>query len=153
MIKVLVSACLVGHPVRYNGLAVPVQHPALERWLAEGRVVPLCPEVAGGLSVPRPPAERVGDRVVTIYGVDVTANFRRGAELALIAAQHHGVRLAILKEGSPSCGSKYIYDGTFTSKRLPGQGVTAELLAGEGIQVFNEHQIDAAAAYLEELSR
>jgi uncharacterized protein YbbK (DUF523 family) len=130
-----------------------VHHPSLARWLAEGRVVPLCPEVAGGLPVPRPPAERLGDRILTIHGADVTANFESGAELALAAALRHGARIAILKEGSPSCGSSYVYDGTFSGVRVPGRGAAAERLVKAGIEVFSENQIDEAEAYLERLSR
>lgn len=151
MIKVVVSSCLLGSPVRYDGGDKKSQHPLLERWAAEGRIVSVCPEMLGGLGTPRPPAELVNDRVVTNQGKDVTDAFTRGAEAAL--AQADGVRIAILKEGSPSCGSSYVYDGTFTRTRVAGEGVTAALLRSRGIAVFSEEEIDAAAAHLERLER
>jgi uncharacterized protein YbbK (DUF523 family) len=153
MIRVLVSSCLLGEPVRYNGAAKTAHHPVLERWVAEGRVVPFCPELAGGLGVPRPPAERLAGRVVTIDGTDVTAEFERGAALAVEEARRCEVRLAILKEGSPSCGSTYIGDGTFSKTRIPGLGVAAAALAGAGIAIFSENEFDAAATHLDSLSR
>jgi uncharacterized protein YbbK (DUF523 family) len=153
VIRVLVSACLLGEPVRYNGEAKTVRDPALARWTAEGRVVSFCPEVAGGLAVPRPPAERIGLRVLTHDGADVTAEFARGAALAVAAARQHNAAIAILKEGSPSCGSSVIGDGTFTRTRIPGKGVAAEALLAAGIAVYSENEIDAAAAHLARLSR
>jgi uncharacterized protein YbbK (DUF523 family) len=153
VVRVLVSACLLGEPVRYNGESKAARHPVLDRWIAEGRVVPFCPEVAGGLAVPRPPAERTGDLVVTRDGTDVTAEFARGAELAVAAARQHGAVIAILKERSPSCGSSSIADGTFTRTRIPGKGLAAEALLAAGIAVYSEDRIDAAAAHLERLSR
>jgi uncharacterized protein YbbK (DUF523 family) len=161
MLTILVSACLLGEKVRYNGAAAPAGSEVLTRWMNEGRLVPFCPEVAGGLGVPRPAAEINGGDgaavleatalVLTREPRDVTANFLRGAELALAAARTHGARLAILKDGSPSCGSGSIYDGTFSGTKRPGQGVTATLLERHGIRVFSESEIAAAAAYLKEL--
>jgi uncharacterized protein YbbK (DUF523 family) len=159
MIRVLVSACLLGERVRYNGNAATSANPILTRWLREGRIVPFCPEVAGGLGVPRPAAEIIGGNgqavvdgvasVITHQGVDVTSSFVAGAGAALDAARRQNVRLAILKDGSPSCGSEWIYDGTFTGlKRDGGQGVTTTLLERNGIRVFNELHFDEAAAYL-----
>jgi len=157
MKKVMVSACLLGEPVRYDGASVPVRHPVLARWLQEGRVVPCCPEVAGGLPVPRPPAEIEGGagggavlagraRILDREGRDVTAPFRAGAEAALALARAEGVVLAVLKEGSPSCGSALIHDGAFGGHRVPGEGLTAALLRGAGIPVFNEDQWEDAGA-------
>jgi uncharacterized protein YbbK (DUF523 family) len=158
MVQIFVSACLLGEKVRYNGADSLSSHPVLRRWLGEGRVVPFCPELAGGLSVPRPPAEIQGNggeavldgtaRLVTNAGVDVTAAFVCGATLAAEAATARGVRIAILKEGSPSCGTSRIADGSFTGTKVPGRGVTAALLVRQGVRVFSEHEIDAAAAYL-----
>jgi len=153
MIRILVSACLLGEPVRYDGGAKTVRHPALERWLAEGRVVPFCPEVAGGLAIPRPPSERRGDRVVTLAGADVTGEFALGAERALAEARRTGARIAILKENSPSCGVRFVNDGSFSKRRIPGRGVAAEVLAAAGIAIFSEQEIDAAEAHLALLSR
>ena len=161
MIRVLVSACLLGEKVRYNGADAATGSRILEEWLAERRVVPFCPEVAGGLGVPRPAAEILGPgggsvldgagRVVTREGADVTEAFLRGAELAWQTARAHDVRLAVLKEGSPSCGSGFVYDGSFSGRRTPGSGVTAALLERRGIRVFSEVRLEAAAAYLREL--
>ena len=161
MIRVLVSACLLGEKVRYNAADVSSGSRILEEWLREGRIVSFCPEVAGGLSVPRPPAEIQGATgaevlagtavVVTRTGEDVTQAFVRGAELGLQAALAGRVGLAVLKEGSPSCGSGFVYDGSFTSRRTPGKGVTAALLERSGIRVFSDLEIDRAVEYLETL--
>jgi len=160
--RILVSACLLGHAVRYNGLDKKSDDDVLRRWVDEGRVVSVCPEVAGGLPVPRPPAEIVGGgggaavlagpgRVIARTGADVTAEFVRGADQALAKAQEHGIRVAVLKEGSPSCGSGYSYDGSFTGSRLPVPGVTTARLIAAGIRVFSEHQLAEADAYLRAL--
>jgi uncharacterized protein YbbK (DUF523 family) len=118
-------------------------------------VVSVCPEVLGGLGTPRPPAEivHVGRlrRVTTDQGRDVTAEFERGAAEALEQAVRHGARVAVLKEGSPSCGTSFVYDGTFTSHPVDGAGVTTALLRRHGIQVFSEHELDAAAEYVASL--
>jgi uncharacterized protein YbbK (DUF523 family) len=162
--QILVSACLLGRPVRYDGTAKRRDDKILARWRAEGRLLSVCPEVSGGLPVPRPPAEissaagpggaAVLDgaaQVTTAGGVDVTAAFVRGAERTLEVARQHAVRLAVLKEGSPSCGSGRIHDGTFTGTQAVGSGVTTALLERNGVRVFSEDQLDAAAAYLSEL--
>ena len=160
MQKVLVSACLLGQPVRYVGRASG--HPdVLQGWQREGRVVPLCPEVAGGLPTPRPPAEIPGGqgsavlegqaRVVTVAGEDVTAPFVQGAHLALALVQRHAIRVAVLKSGSPSCGNRLTYDGTFSGTRVEGEGVTTALLRRAGVQVFSELELDAAVQALDAL--
>ncbi|MDH0649175.1 DUF523 domain-containing protein [Pseudomonas sp. GD03858] len=151
--KVLVSACLLGQPVRYDGRASG--HPdVLQGWQAEGRVVPLCPEVAGGLPTPRPPAEIPGGqgravlngqaRVVTVTGEDVSDAFLAGARLALELVRRHGIRVAVLKSGSPSCGNRLVYDGSFTGEKVAGEGVTTALLRREGVQVFSELELEDA---------
>lgn len=155
--KVLVSACLLGQPVRYDGRASG--HPdVLQAWQREGRVVPLCPEVAGGLPTPRPPAEIPGGQggavldgdaqVVTIVGEDVSAAFLAGARLALELVRRHGIRVAVLKSGSPSCGNRLVYDGTFSGSKISGEGVTSALLRREGVLVFSELELDEAARAL-----
>lgn len=163
MQRILISACLLGERVRYDGRGYPVAEGWLERWSREGRVVPLCPEVAGGLPVPRAPAEiQRGDgaavlagaaEIVNREGTDVTAHFRAGAEAALAAVRAHEVRIAVLKARSPSCGSGRIYDGTFSGTQRDGDGVTAALLRANGVAVFDETQLDAAAALLARLER
>ncbi|WP_194789643.1 DUF523 domain-containing protein [Pseudomonas sp. UFMG81] len=151
--KVLVSACLLGQPVRYDGRASG--HPdLLQRWQGEGRVVPLCPEVAGGLATPRPPAEIPGGqggyvldgqaRVLTVAGEDVSEAFLAGARLALELVRRHGIRVAVLKSGSPSCGNRHTYDGSFTGVKVAGEGVTTALLRREGVQVFSELELAEA---------
>jgi len=142
----LVSACLLGIHTTYNGRAHP--QAALVALAARGRVVPVCPEVAGGLPVPRPPAEIVGGdgddvldgraRVVTIEGENVTEAYLRGAECALVIVRRYGITTAILKQRSPSCGSACVYDGTHSGRMVAGQGVTAALLRRHGVTVCGE---------------
>ena len=157
MEKILVSACLLGQKVRYDGGSHgPFE--LLQRWQAEGRLIALCPEVAGGLPTPRAPAEIPGgqgdavlDGRVTVWdiqGADVGAALRAGAEAALWLVREHGLRLAVLKARSPSCGARQTYDGSFSGTRVDGQGVTAAALRRAGVQVFDEQQLAAAAAAL-----
>jgi len=163
MERILVSACLLGLPVRYHGGDAAVHNRLLDRWRAEGRLVAVCPEQDGGLSTPRPPAEIVGGDGRTVVaglafvrtrsGADVTEPFRRGAASALDAVKRHAIRIAILKDGSPSCGSARIYDGTFSGKVAPGVGVTTALLAAHGVRVFSEHETAEAAEYLRALEQ
>jgi uncharacterized protein YbbK (DUF523 family) len=161
---VLVSTCLLGLPARYNGDQTVFDHPVLRRWQAEGRIVSFCPEVAGGLPTPRPPAEvaegkggrlvLTGEaRVIDKTGDDVTEAFVRGARQAQDVARARQIRIAVLKEGSPSCGSGYSYDGSFSSVRLPLPGVTTAALEEAGVRVFSENQLDAAAAFLATLDQ
>lgn len=145
---ILVSACLLGQPVRYDGRARTLTDATLARWQAEGRLVPFCPEVAGGLAVPRPAAEIRNGRLVTGAGEDVTAAFRAGAEAALAAAQAAGCLYALLTDGSPSCGSSTVYDGSFTRTRIAGEGLTTALLRAHGIAVFAHDRVEALAALL-----
>jgi uncharacterized protein YbbK (DUF523 family) len=155
MEKILVSACLLGERVRYHGGDAQLDHPILRYWQNEGRLVPLCPEVIGGLPTPRPAAEITatpdGRRVLTAAGADVTPAFERGAEAAVSACAAHRIRIAILKDGSPSCGSRSIYDGSFSGRRVDGEGLTAARLRAVGVRIFSESEIDAAADYLETL--
>jgi len=151
MHRVLVSACLLGDPVRYDGKDKRSAHPVLRRWLEEGRVVRACPELLGGLAVPRPRAERRGDQVVTEEGREVTAAFEAGARATLALTQAHTIRVAVLKENSPSCGVGSIADGGFAGRRIAGSGVTTELLRAHGVQVFSEDELEAADAALRAL--
>lgn len=158
--KILVSRCLLGHRVRYDGGASG-PYGQLARWQDEGRIIALCPEVAGGLPTPRAPAEIPGGQgldvlngkapVMTSEGEDVTAAFMDGAQQALALVNRHGIRIAILKANSPSCGNVQTYDGSFSGVKVEGQGVTAALLAGAGVQVFSELQLDDAARALARL--
>ncbi len=154
MYKVVVSACLLGAPVRFDARDKFCDHPVLQRWIEEGRVVSACPEMLGGLGTPRPPAEIVNDgsrRVVTNDGTDVTREFEAGAAATAAIAASNGVRIAILKSNSPSCGTGFIYDGTFSSTRVPGDGIATARLRSMGIGVFTEHELEAAEAYLASL--
>lgn len=155
--KVLVSACLLGQRVRYDGGDARVASEVLERWAAEGRILPFCPEVAGGLPTPRPPAElQGGDGAAVLEGrarvrtraEDVTAAFLAGAEAAAGAACAQAAVAAVLKDGSPSCATRRVHDGSFEGRRLPGVGVTAARLRAEGLRVFSEDELEAADAWL-----
>ena len=157
--KILISACLLGRPVRYDGRGKQLDHPLVEQWHAQGRLVAICPELSGGFSVPRAPAEIAdhgsGDavlagvgRVIDKTGADVTTAFVAGAEAALALARQHDCRFALLIDGSPSCGSRTIYGGGFDGTRHDAQGVTAALLRQNGIAVFTERDVDALAAAL-----
>lgn len=146
--RVLVSACLLGQPVRYDGRSKGIVSDWLTALGVEGRTLAFCPEVAGGLPTPRPPAERQGERVLTASGLDVTTEFDRGAELALALCQAQGIRFALLKEGSPSCGSGRIYNGRFEGVSVTGEGKTTALLRRHGINVFSEDQLAELASAL-----
>jgi uncharacterized protein YbbK (DUF523 family) len=161
MIRILVSACLLGDKVRHDGSDARSSSEVIARWQREGRVVPFCPEVAGGLTVPRPSAEISGggggavldgnQRVVTADGTDVSRAYLDGAQLALEHALAHEVRFAVLKDGSPSCGGVLIFDGSFTGRRVPGQGVTTALLERWGIPVYSENELPEADKWLRDL--
>ncbi|VVM99598.1 hypothetical protein PS645_03218 [Pseudomonas fluorescens] len=157
MQMILVSRCLLGHRVRYDGGASgPFDQ--LQQWLDEGRVVPLCPEVAGGLPTPRAAAEIPGGQgsevldgraaVITTDGEDVSTQFLSGAFQALTLVREHGIRVAVLKANSPSCGNLFTYDGTFSGVKVSGEGVTAALLKRHGVQVFSELELPQAVEAL-----
>ena len=139
METLLISACLVGYNCKYNGGNNALPPEVLAALRERYRLIPVCPEAAGGLPTPRVPSERRGGRVVTRDGWDVTAAFRRGAEIAGKLAERTGARLALLKSGSPSCGSGMIYDGSFTGTLTPGDGVTAEYLKNKNLIIFGNY--------------
>lgn len=139
MIKILVSACLLGNDCKYNG--GNNYTPAVEDLKEHFEIVPVCPECFGGLEIPRPPSEIVGDRVLSKSGADVTDQYNAGAKECLYIAQELNCPLAVLKERSPSCGCGKIYDGTFTGTTIDGNGITTQLLLDNDIQVFGESQI------------
>lgn len=162
MQKILVSACLLGDPVRYNARDKRCDDEVLQRWLREGRIVSVCPEVAGGMPVPRPSAEikdGVGGpkvlaglgQVIDDTGRDVTGHFLSGAGRALELVRSEGIRVAILKEGSPSCGTSFSYDGTFTGQKVPHSGVTAAALQLAGVRVFSELELIEADSFVKQL--
>ncbi len=138
--NILVSACLLGVECRYNGKGV--LDPAVKALMDRHCLIPVCPEIMGGLATPRTPAERACGRVITRDGEDVTPAYEKGAEEVLKLAMLYGCRAAVLKERSPSCGNGQIYDGTFTGKLTEGEGVCAGLLKSHGIKVYGESQIE-----------
>lgn len=150
MEKILVSACFLGELVRYNAKQKKLSHHCLSLWLAQGRLISICPEVIGGLSVPRAPAEINSNtkEVITANGDNVTAQFSLGAKKALELCKVHDIKYALLKESSPSCGSQFIYDGSFTNQKIVGQGITTQLLVKHGISVFSEETIESLVKIL-----
>ena len=146
--KILVSACLLGEKCRYDGGSRECTHPIFTKWRNGGALVPICPEVRGGLPVPRTPCERRGTAVVSRGGEDFTAQYLAGAQAAVRLAQECGAALCVLKENSPSCGANLIYDGTFSDRTVRGQGLAAELLRQAGFAVFSENELEAAAEFL-----
>ncbi len=138
-IKILVSACLAGMKCRWDGGARPSKK--IIDLIKQGEAIPICPEQLGGLTTPRTPAEQKGKKVFTKDGKDVTVEFEKGAEETLKLAQLFNCKKAILKSKSPSCGSKKIFDGTFSGKLIDGKGVTADLLEKNGIKVIDENDL------------
>ncbi|MBR6677883.1 MAG: DUF523 domain-containing protein [Oscillospiraceae bacterium] len=136
----LMSACLMGVNCRYDGGGKTL--PQLPQLMERYHIIPVCGEVMGGMTTPRIPSERVGDKVMDRAGRDVTEHFRRGAEEVLRLARLYGAEKALLKERSPSCGSGEIYDGSFSGTKTAGWGVTAELLRGSGIAVYGESRAE-----------
>lgn len=148
--KVLVSACLYGYCTRYDGRSNLLKDKTFLEWKNRGKLIPVCPEVLGGLSTPRPPAEICGGCVINKDGNDVTENFVKGAQEALKIAKENNVVVAVLKDGSPSCGCRNIYDGSFSGKKIPGAGICARLLLENGIAVMSENDIATAKVLLNE---
>jgi len=147
--KILISACLLGQRVRYDAKQKKLHDPLIENWLEQQIILPVCPEVLGGLPTPRPAAEiQVNGTIQTEQGDDVTVAFKAGAEKTLALAQQHQIEIVILTERSPSCGSSAIYDGNFSRSLIDGQGVTTKLLREHGILVFNQFQLKAVQQYL-----
>ena len=156
--KILISACLLGDPVRYNGTDLLLAHPLIKKWRDRNQLISLCPEVAGGMPVPRGPAEiSFGDgysvlnfksKVIDENQCDVSELFIMGAQKALKVAKENHCTIAILTELSPSCGSQVIYDGSFSNKRKTGLGVTTALLTQNNIKVFNQYQLEDLEQFL-----
>ncbi len=138
--KILISACLVGDNVKYNGGNNLSSY--LDRLCEIYDLVPYCPEVEGGLKIPREPSEIKGKKVINKKGKDVTRSYEKGAEGALNICKYLGITKAILKENSPSCGVHYIYDGSFTHKKIKGSGITTSMLISNGITVYSEDEIE-----------
>ena len=138
--KILVSACLLGTPCRYDGKSKPCEK--VIRLGEDYEIIPVCPEQLGGLTTPRPPSEMQADgRFINSDGEDVTAEYRNGANKTLHIAKEHGCTIAVLKEKSPSCGVHSRYDGTFTRTLIHESGITASLLRENGMTVLSEDDI------------
>lgn len=159
--KILLSACLAGHRVRYNGTDKSCPANLLQQWHDEGRLVIHCPELAAGLETPRLSAEMINGQgidvlngraqVVDSDGQDVTQPYVLAAWLALKTAQSNDCRFAILTDGSPTCGSQNVYNGAFSGVKVSGEGVATALLRQHGVEVFNEHQLEALKQRLDEV--
>lgn len=134
----IVSACLCGEKVRYDGKANINEK--IKQLVEEGKAIMVCPETEGGLPIPRHPCEIQNNKVINNIGENKTLNFEKGAEKALQLCKKYNIEKAILKEKSPSCGSNLIYDGTFTKALIPGQGITAKLLKENGIEVISDEE-------------
>ena len=137
--RILVSACLLGENCKYSG--GNNYDPAVPDYVREQQVIPVCPEVLGGLPTPRCPAEIRQGVVINREGVSVDREFRTGAAKAFAIATQQQADLAILQPRSPSCGAKEIYDGSFSGRKIPGQGVFAKMLLDAGIPVLDAGEL------------
>ena len=160
MDRILVSACLIGWPVRWDGSAKTAHHPLLAKWAEEGRLVPLCPETMAGMATPRPAVEIAPDSTAAdvlagsgavrdAAGGDHADAFREGARIALATARVRAARFALTTDGSPSCGATLIADGTHSGRRRLGEGVTVRALRDAGVEVFTLDDIELLAARLD----
>ncbi len=139
--NILISACLLGVNCRYDGGGKLIDQ--IDQLKERYNLIPVCPEVYGGLQTPREPAEIIDEKVINRKGEDVSQNFTRGANETLHLAELYNCKYAILKERSPSCGFGEIYDGTFSGRLVKGNGYTAELLSKNGIKIIGESGIDS----------
>lgn len=157
MEKILISACLAGDRTRYDGKKIELTNDFLRNLNQKGQLVKVCPEVLGGMKIPRDPAQIVNGngqdvlngkaKVIDCKGRDVTVFFVKGAEYALSIAKKYNIGIAILKDKSPSCGVHGIYDGNFTATIIPGFGVTTAILKQNNIKVFSEKQLNDINIY------
>ncbi len=156
--RILISACLLGEKVRYDGDSMQLDHVTIKNWQESSLLLPICPEVSGGLSTPRKPAEIMPHnnelvKIVNMENIDVTEEFNRGAQAALEICQQHNIKLAILTESSPSCGSSFIHNGKFDGQKVAGEGITTRLLRKSDIKVFNQFQVEQALEYYQSLTK
>ncbi|MDE7264173.1 MAG: DUF523 domain-containing protein [Anaeroplasmataceae bacterium] len=138
--KLLISACLCGKNTKYNGGNNLISN--LDKIKERYELYLVCPEVMGGLTIPRNPSEILGSLVLSNQNIDVTKEYHHGAEQALKIVLKNKIKKALLKESSPSCGSHFVYDGTFTGKKINGEGITVQLLKQHNIEIFSENQIE-----------
>ena len=136
----LVSACIFGNNTKYNG--GNNYNPLIEKLKDKYNIILCCPEVDGGLSIPRNPSEVLNGKVISSEGLDVTKEFKLGAKMALDLVNKYNIKKALLKDGSPSCGKNYIYDGTFTKTKVNKMGITASLLKDAGVTIYTENDIE-----------
>lgn len=152
--KILVSSCLLGENVRYDGknsnssINSPQQ---FSKIIKSCEVYTVCPEHDGGLEIPREPAEIIGDKLINKIGQDVTHEFLTGANIALDICKKENIKVALLKAKSPSCGNNKIYDGNFTNTLIDGMGVTAKLLSTHNIKVFNETELNELELFINQV--
>ena len=135
-IEYVVSACLAGCKCRYDGKDNLC--PKVKQLVEEGRAVTVCPEVMGGMTTPRIPSERKDGKIINSIGEDNTSYFIKGVEKSIEIVKEHNIKKAILKAKSPSCGNKYIYDGTFSKTLIEGKGLLAEKLSEIGVEIYDE---------------
>lgn len=160
--KILISACLLGEDVRYDGGNSAIAYNTTSTFLqkeifmdilSQHDIYSICPEVSGGLTTPRNPAEIISVnkpfKIITKNKEDVTVNFLTGAKHAFELCQEEKITVALLKSKSPSCGNDGVYDGSFSKKLIPGVGITTLLLEQNGVKVFNENQINELAKFLD----
>jgi len=156
--KILMSGCLLGERVRFDARIKNYENAVVQQWFVDKRIVSVCPEVQSGMPVPRLASEIDGGdgktvlsgnaKVISTSGVDVTNDFLKGANIALDLCKKHHIKIAVLKESSPSCGSHQIYNGQFSGIKRKGFGVTTALLEENGIRVFSELELLEANQYL-----
>lgn len=138
--SLLISGCLLGNNTKYNGKNNYIE--GIDKLKAKYNLIVICPEVMGGLSIPRDPSEIKDGNVYSNKGLDVTNEFNKGALLAYELAVKHNCKIALLKDGSPSCGSKKIYDGSFNGNKIDGDGITVRMLRKLDIKIYTESEID-----------
>jgi len=149
--KVLISSCLLGENVKYDGTnnTIP-QNKFIQKLQKLNLIVYICPEVEGGLPIPRIPVEICGDNAINKNGKNKAKEFKHGAQKALEIALENGIEMAIMKSRSPSCGVGQIYDGTFSKTLIDGDGITVRLLKAHNIKVFTENELKIAQEYWED---
>ncbi len=150
--KVLISSCLLGENVRYDGANNSItQNQFIKKLQKLNLIVSICPEVEGGLPTPRVPVEIQNNRAINKKGEDKTKEFKLGANKALEIVLQNDIEMAIMKSKSPSCGAGQIYDGTFLKKLINGDGISTALLKDKGIKIFGEDELEIAQEYWERL--
>lgn len=147
----MISSCFLGNKVRYDGKSKAIPHPQIATWSQQQRLVVICPEMAGGLAVPRPKAEIKAGQVLTEDGENVSKAFTDGATQALALCRQHNIRYALLKDYSPSCGSTAIYNGDFSSVKIAEQGITTQMLSANHITVYSEVNLALLVKIINEL--